>query len=345
MDKNGMAIFGLDGCYSVPEAPYIIGRIVSQEKGMYLMVTEKGEIRAEVSGKMRYNARSAKDFPAVGDFVAADCESGIGVIHSVLERKSLILRKAAGGGNKEQPVAANVDTVFICMSLNNDFNIRRLERYLSIVWESGAVPVTVLTKSDLCADKEGFMSVAEGAAFGTDIIVTGSDEPDSAKKLLKYLKAGRTAAFIGSSGVGKSTLINALLGEERLLTNGLRNDDKGRHTTTRRELFMLPGGGMVIDTPGMRELGMWDSGDGIERSFSDIEDLASLCRFSDCTHTGEPGCAVLKAVEDGVIKKERLDSYKKLMAENAYSENTEEYLSEKKKKFIKIAKINKNRRI
>lgn len=347
MSKTDMSAYGLHGQYEMLGGEYKIGRILLQEKGLYYMISENGGQLAEVSGKFRYNAESAVDFPSVGDFVSADCGGGENhaVIHAVLPRKSVFVRKAAGGDNTEQIVAANIDTVFICMSLNNDFNVRRLERYLSAVWESGAVPVIVLTKSDLCADLAEFKNKVEEIAFGTDIIIMSAKEENSIKKLLPYIGFGKTAALTGSSGVGKSTLINALLGENRLETNGLRNDDKGRHTTTRRELFLLKNGGMVIDTPGMRELGMWDSEDGIGKSFSDIEELSAMCRFSDCTHTSEPGCAVLNAITDGTLSRERLLSYQKLKAENAYFENTDEYLSAKKRKFKNIAKINKDRRI
>ncbi len=345
MNKTYMSAYGLHGQYEMQTDKYKIGRILSQEKGMYFMISECGEQLAEVSGKFRYNALNTSDFPTVGDFVAADCgnaESNA-VIHEILPRKSLFVRKAAGTENICQPVAANIDTVFICMSLNNDFNIRRLERYLSAAWDSGAVPVIVLTKSDLCADSEKLKNQIEEVAFGTDIIITEKDD-ESYKQLLPYIGFGKTVALIGSSGVGKSTLINKLLGENRLETNGLRNDDKGRHTTTRRELFLLENGGMVIDTPGMRELGLWNAEDGLDKSFADIEKLAAKCRFSDCTHGSEPNCAVREAIRNGTLSEERFLSYQKLKTENAYFENSDEYLAEKKRKFKNIAKINKNRR-
>lgn len=267
--------------------------------------------------KVCNDAAHPSDFPAVGDFVMA---GGIGkgtqaVIHQVLPRKSVFMRKAAGSDRKEQLVATNIDIVFLCMALNQDFNVRRLERYLSIAWDSGAKPVVVLTKSDICEDIE---------------------------EKLPYLSAGTTAAFLGSSGVGKSTLVNRLLGEERLATGDIRNDDKGRHTTTHRELLFLPDGGMVIDTPGMRELGMWDAKSGIDRTFSDIEELALQCRFRDCTHTVESGCAVQKALKNGTLSKERMQSYQKLKTENDYMEHAKSYLEVKEKKFKEIAKYNKN---
>lgn len=228
------------------------------------------------------------------------------------------------------------------MSLNNDFNLRRLERYVSIAWNSGAVPVVVLTKADLCKDTEHKLLEVSSVAAGVDVLVTNTINQNGLDPLYPYLSEGKTVAFIGSSGVGKSTLINCLLGEKHLDTNGLRNDDKGRHTTTRRELILLPSGGMVIDTPGMRELGMWDARVGIDQTFSDIEALAQRCRFRDCTHSGnEPGCAVWEAAERGELQIERLRSYQKLMNENRYVNDTQGYLAEKRQKFKNIAKINK----
>ncbi len=350
MGKINMFEYGLINQFSAlaqeNKDGYSVGRILSQERGVYRLISETGEQLAEVSGKFRHNAKSSADFPAVGDFVFIDCNSNQGhaVIHGILPRKSAFIRKAAGTGNTEQVVAANIDTAFICMSLNNDFNIRRLERYLAVAWDSGATPVIVLTKSDLCSELDGYIDKVEQNAVGTDIVVTSAMEQDGYKKLLPYIQDGKTVALIGSSGVGKSTLINRLLGENRLETNGLRNDDKGRHTTTRRELFLLKQGGMVIDTPGMRELGLWDIDDGLDKSFADIETLATMCRFNNCSHTSEPDCAVKQAVEKGELSKDRLQSYHKLKAENRYAEDTEGYLADKKQKFKNISKINKKNR-
>ena len=323
-----------------------VGRIVSQEKGMYRIATSNGEKLAEVSGKFRYGAAMVSDYPAVGDFVMADWNDagGNAVIQNVLHRKSCFTRKAAGDARQEQIVAANIDTVFLCMSLNNDFNLRRLERYLSVAWDSGAVPVIVLTKADLCIDLEQKQAEVSSIAIGVDVLVTTASEKDGYRQILPYIADGKTVAFIGSSGVGKSTLINCLLGEQRLDTNGLRNDDKGRHTTTHRELILLPGGGMVIDTPGMRELGMWDSKSGIDHTFGEIEALEARCKFKDCSHHNEPGCAIRQALEDGTLSKERWLSYQKLKTENEYAMDSQSYLAGKEKRFKEIAKFNKSNR-
>lgn len=321
-----------------------LGRIVLQEKGLYHIITMKGGLPAsqpaEVSGKFRFESSGPSDFPAVGDYVMVDTNNGdTAIIHRVLHRRSLFLRRAAGTANTEQAVAANIDTVFICMALNNDFNLRRLERYLSAAWESGSIPVVLLTKSDLCDDLDLKLAQVQGSAIGVDILTTSAlrNKLDS---LLSYMAPGKTVAFLGSSGAGKSTLINRLLGEERLKTGGLRNDDRGRHTTTHRELIILPDGAMVIDTPGMRELGMWDASEGIDTAFADIEELAEACRFRDCTHSGEPGCAVCQAIAEGTLSQSRWQSYLKLTAENSYAQDSESYLAAKEKKFKDIAKYN-----
>ena len=316
-------------------------RVLSQEKGFYRIITDKGEKMAEISGKFRFQTTVSSEYPAVGDFVFVNWnESGdSAIIESLLPRKSAFVRKAAGEPQKEQVVAANIDTVFLCMALNNDFNLRRLERYISIAWDSGAMPVVVLTKSDLCDDLDNKLSEISSVAIGVDVLVTTSVEENGYKELLPFISEGKIVAFIGSSGVGKSTLINRLLGQEYLKTNGLRNDDKGRHTTTRRELFLLPSGGMVIDTPGMRELGMWDNDTGIERTFADIEELAAQCKFRNCTHTSEPGCAIRRALELGELQTDRWQSYQKLKAENDYMEDKESYLIAKGKREKEISKL------
>lgn len=316
-------------------------RVILQEKGKYRISFDGNEKWAEVSGKYRYETTSVSDYPAVGDYVIAawPADGSNATITGLFPRKSVFIRKAAGT-NQEQVVAANIDTLFLCMSLNQDFNLRRMERYLAIAWDSGAVPVVVLTKTDLCDNVAARVLEVEGIAAGVDIITVSSQNDDIAA-VGKYLLPGKTVAFLGSSGVGKSTLINKILGENTLETAEIRNDDKGRHTTTHRELITLKNQAFVMDTPGMRELGMWNNAHGIDEVFSDIERITSRCRFSDCTHVSEPGCAVLAALQSGELTLDRWDSYQKLKAENAYVANESAYLQVKKAKFKEIAKINK----
>jgi ribosome biogenesis GTPase len=298
-----------------------LARVSVQHKDIYRIITECGEVQARVSGKLGYSASVSADYPVAGDWVLADrVDDGGGdaIIHHILTRKSCFERKAAGTGYDRQAVAANIDTVFICMSLNNNFNLRRVERYLSIAWDSMAVPVIVLTKSDLCDNVAAKLPEIYSVAAGVDVVVTSSLNEDGYTTIKKYLNKGKTIAFIGSSGVGKSTMINRLMGEEVLATREIRDDDRGRHATTHRQLLVLPGGGVVIDTPGMRELQI--AGADLSRSFADIEELAEKCRFRDCRHESEPGCAVRQAVVNGTLAAERLENYKKLQREMVFEE-------------------------
>lgn len=317
MKKLGLTETFLSESYQYEN--HFIGRISSQFKNIYKVITENGEMTAHISGKFRHSITEMSEYPAVGDFVMVDRQDntqGDGVIHHVLTRKSEFARKVAGRKTDTQVVAANIDTLFICMSLNSDFNLRRLERYISVAWDSGATPVIVLTKSDLCSDIESRLKEVETIAIGVDVLVTSSTSEEGFESLKNYLAEGKTVAFIGSSGVGKSTLTNHLLGESIVETSGLRNDDKGRHTTTRRELFIIPGLGVVIDTPGMRELGIISA--DFSKSFADIDELAMQCRFNDCTHNKEPKCAVQNAIQEGTLSPERLESYRKLKKEAKY---------------------------
>lgn len=294
-------------------------RVVAQYKELYRVATAESELLAEISGKIRHAAVEMSDYPAVGDFVLIDRNEGSqdhAIIHHTLTRKSVFIRKAAGKAHDVQVVAANIDIVFLCMSLNNDFNLRRLERYLAIAWDSGATPVIVLTKADLCADIPEKMREIETIAFGVDVLVTSSLSGDGYTAILKYIVPGQTVVFIGSSGVGKSTLINRILGEDLNETREIRKDDKGRHATTRRELFLVPTGGCIIDTPGMRELGLESA--NLTKTFADIDELAAQCKFKDCKHEKEPGCAVQQAIVEGTLTEERLQSYLKLKKEAKY---------------------------
>jgi ribosome biogenesis GTPase len=297
----------------------LLARVISQYKELYKIVTCRGEFFAEISGKFRYEAKSISEYPAVGDFVMVsynNAQKGNAIINKILTRKTVFKRLAVGTINQEQIIAANLDIIFICVSLNSNYNLNRIERYLSAAWNSGAMPIVLLTKSDLCEDLENKINEVASSALGADVIATTSKDGHSYKKLLPYLKEGITASFIGSSGVGKSTLINLLAGEELCETQAIRNDDKGRHTTTRRDLILLPQGGIVIDTPGMRDFGVESI--NLSRSFSDIDELIMQCKFNNCTHNLEPGCAVQMAITSGELDNRRFESYQKLKKEALY---------------------------
>jgi ribosome biogenesis GTPase len=296
-------------------------RVIRENRGKYIACGEQGEFICEVRGKFRFEADSKGKFPAVGDWivVSARPDEGKAMIHALLPRKSAFLRKVAGQITEEQVIAANIDIVFIVCGLDLDFNLRRIERYLSLTLESGAEAVILLNKADLCPEAQERKDEVESIAFGIDIYTISAFQKTGLDILYKYIQRGKTAAFLGSSGVGKSTIINSLLGTERLKVKEVSKvGSRGRHTTTFRELMLLPNGGMVIDTPGMRELQVWGDEEGLQQVFDDIEELASRCRFRDCSHQSEPGCAVQKAISDGFLEPDRLKSFLKLKKEFEY---------------------------
>ncbi|HEX2946475.1 MAG TPA: ribosome small subunit-dependent GTPase A [Clostridia bacterium] len=298
-------------------------RVLQEQKGLYKLVSEFGEIHGEVSGKFRHLASGLDSYPSVGDWVAADLmpQESRAVIHALLHRKSKFSRKVAGAVVQEQIVAANFEYVFIVNSLNKDFNLRRLERYLTMAWESGAEPVIVLSKKDLCEDAGDRIGEVQAITFGVPVIAASAVTGEGIDELRRYLGVGNTVAVLGSSGVGKSTLTNLLAGEEIMDTREIREDDsRGRHTTTYRNLVKLPNAGMIIDTPGMRELQLWESDTGLSGTFGDVESFSGSCRFRDCSHENEPGCAVLEAVRNGLLPAVRLESYRKLKKELRFIE-------------------------
>ena len=294
------------------------GRVALEHKHAYMLFCEEGEVIGEVTGRLLRNARRA-ELPAVGDWVAfeKDKHRTRCSIHEVLKRRTQFSRRAAGGREEEQVVAANVDTVFLVSGLDVDFNLRRIERYLALARGSGASPVVVLNKSDACPDLPESLAAARSVAGDVPVHAISAERGDGVEQLRAYLGRGRTVALLGSSGVGKSTLANFLLGEERLTVGDVKADDgRGRHTTTRRELMRLPGGALLIDTPGMRELQLWaNAREGLRAVFPEIMGLSAGCRFRDCRHETEPGCAVLAAVAGESLPLERLSSFLKLRAE------------------------------
>ncbi|QIQ21404.1 ribosome small subunit-dependent GTPase A [Zophobihabitans entericus] len=313
----------------------MLARVTEQHRSLYTIMTETGEKHASVSGKFAYLTHDTAAYPAVGDWVMVSELATNGdhiIIQQVLSRKSIFDRKAAGTHQAIQVVATNIDTIFICMSLNADFNLRRLERYLAIAWQSAATPVIVLTKSDLCSDIATKLTEIEAISFGVDVLLTSILNHEVQDIFAPYLSQEKTVVFLGSSGVGKSSIINQLMGKEVLLTREVGSDDSGRHTTTHRAMFVLPTGGVVIDTPGMRELQL-DSGN-LSKTFEDLEELSSQCKFRNCSHTSERGCAVLAAIADGTLSAGRLENYRKLEKETQY-----EGLSSRQREHTKITNM------
>src|SRR5215831_15219251 len=292
----------------------VCARISEENRGLYKIIWESGEGWAELRGRLRYEATSREMLPAVGDWVLVEEHGARSTIHFAFARRSKFSRKTAGRKTEEQIVAANVDTVFLVSSLNREFNTRRLERYLTLAWESGACPVTVLNKADLCENVSELRAAAEDAARGVRIVVTSIVTGEGIAQLREIVRPGSTTALLGSSGVGKSSLINAILGDGVQATSEDRDsDDRGRHTTTSRQLIVVPGGGVLLDTPGMRELQLWDANEGLAHAFADVEELAERCKFRNCSHDNEPGCAVREAVDEG-----RLRNYHKLQREKEF---------------------------
>ncbi len=310
-------------------------RVTAQFTNQYRIAADVGELTAEVSGKFQFQAASRSDYPAVGDWVIVQPLPGErrAVIHSLLPRRTAMIRRAAGSVPEEQVIGANMDTLFIVNALNGDYNVSKIERYLVAAWESGATPVVLLTKADLCEEVDLRIAEVEAAAPGVPVLAVSAVQDWGRSALAPYLQPGRTIAVTGSSGVGKSTLLNWLSADERQRVQGIREDDaRGRHTTTHRELFPLPGGFIMMDTPGMRELQLWDSGDGWQEAFGDIEALAEACRFRDCKHGAEQGCAVKAALRNGTLDERRFTSYKKTGRELAHQARKERSVSQRTRK-------------
>ena len=286
-------------------------RVAIAHKGSYSVMTARGEMPGVVTGRLSFEASSGADLPAVGDWVVVAISDDLAVIHAVLPRKGVFSRKVAGTRTDEQIVASNVDIVFICTSLDSDLNLRRIERYVTLALQSGTRPVVVLTKSDGCDDVAGAISRVSSTLTDIEVVAVSALTSDGIAPLGPYLEGAPTIALLGSSGVGKSTLVNRLLGRAVMTTREVRDDGKGRHTTTHRRLIPLPAGGALIDTPGMRELQLWATDEGLDAGFSDVAGIAAACRFRDCSHDSEPGCAVIAAVESGALRSDRFESYRK----------------------------------
>ena len=335
--------YGFDFYTGTNNISGIPARITAVHKGRFGIVSDFGEAYAVLKGREYYH--EGESFPTVGDFVLIEHNNdGDSRIIKTLERKTYFSRRDPDKGRGEQAVAANFDYVFIMQSMNHDFNPKRLERYLTAARQSKAEPVIVLTKADLTDDYLPYIIETSNIAQGVKLCIVSAKTGYGMNELQPYLKKGKTLVFLGSSGVGKSSLVNALAGETIMDTNGIREDDsKGRHTTTHRQLIMLKNGVMIIDTPGMRELGMWDISEGLNEAFSDIETLSQYCKFRDCRHENEPGCAVKKAIQSGELDERRFESYRKIKAEAKYSGDSAEYRRQKEQ-FFKTVTINQRKK-
>lgn len=297
-------------------------RIAREDRERFGALSASGELSLTLSGRFRHHASRRSDLPAVGDWVMYEpVDDKSGVIHAVLPRRSQFSRQMVGVGEKaeQQILAANIDTVFILMGLDGNYNLRRVERYVTLAWESGATPVIILNKADLCEDRDERVDEVQTVAVGVNVHAISALEHEGLEALRPYLGKGKTVALLGSSGVGKSTLVNALSGEERMATQEVSDDSaRGRHTTVHRQLLALPNGSLLIDTPGLRGMKIWADEESVGKTFEDIESLAAHCRFKDCQHNTEPGCAVKQALEESELDSGRFESYLKQKKELQY---------------------------
>jgi ribosome biogenesis GTPase len=342
LQQLGWNAFFEEAFREVTSADWQPARVINRQKSLYTVHGEKGEMKAAVSGRLRYQAGGSDTYPVVGDWVAVLLEGDRAVIQTVLPRKSSFSRKVTGGPTQEQVVASNVDTVFLVSGLDGgrSFNLRSIERYFTLAISSGARPVIVLNKADICDDVASRVAGAEQVGLGVPVHAVSAIGAPGVNALKDYISEGSTLALLGQSGVGKSAIINALLGEDRLPVGTVRTGDRrGRHTTTHRELILLPGGGAVIDTPGMREIQLWGEENALDNAFEDIEKLAEDCRFKDCRHDLEPGCAVREALENGALDEARFQSYLRLKRELKYlaARRDDRLRLEEKEKWKKIS--------
>lgn len=337
----------------IPACGLIPARVVEHHRNNYIVLCQKGEAKAVLKGSFIHDARVRDDLPCVGDYVfIKHNENGPSLIEKLLPRRTKFSRAdflGSGIGHikadREQIVAANFDYVFIISSLNQDFNVARIVRYLTQAWQSGGQPVVILTKADLAEDLEAFISQVENAAPGVPVHGVSSHTGFGIEQLEEYLRPQKTTVLLGMSGVGKSSLLNVLMGEDVMAVKAIREaDSRGRHTTTHRQLFMLPSGGMVIDTPGMRELGLYGAEEAVSFNFSYIEELFALCRFSNCRHEADPGCAVDKAIEEGKLTREQWERYIAQIKEVRFVEEKTEFMREKKEWAKEISKFTKQKK-